>query len=384
MKSKKVLVTGCCGTVGQELVKQLLSMDFDGPSEIVGVDSNESELFFIDQKYVENPKISFFMCDMRDLDSLNQVTQNVDIVFHAAALKHVVLCERSPGEAVQTNIQGVHNIILASKNNGVQKVIFTSSDKAVNPTSVMGTSKLMGERLMTAANSNAADGKTIFASTRFGNVLGSNGSVIPIFKKQIATGGPVTITDDQMTRFVMTIEQAAKLVLDSAKLAKGGEVLITKMPVIRIIDLAHVMIDLIAPCVGKSPDDIKIKIIGSKPGEKLYEELMSDEETRRAIELQNYFSVLPAYRGIYRDIDYYYPSEISRSVANAYNSAHEEVYSKEKLKEYVIENNLIKPEDLISEGVAPERYWPGDKEERSSSNVTANAQAVETKEIADV
>lgn len=187
-----------------------------------------------------------------------------------------------------------------------------------------------------------------------------------------------------MTRFVMTIEEAARLVIASAKLAKGGEVLITKMPVIRIMDLAHVMIDLIAPGVGKSRDDIEIEIIGSKPGEKLYEELMSDEETRRAVELENYFSVLPAYRGIYRDIDYYYPSELSRSVENAYNSAHEECYSKERLKEYIVQNNLIKPELLISGSVPAERYWPGDKEERSSSQKGARARKVEARDIADV
>ena len=171
----------------------------------------------------------------------------INLVFHTAAFKHVILCERSPFEAVQTNIIGIQNIIQAAIANQVARLIFTSSDKAVNPTNVMGTSKLMGERLMTAANGNACGNCQIFASTRFGNVLGSRGSVIPIFREQIKMGGPVTLTDPEMTRFIMSIKQAVQLVIDSAFLAQGGEVFVTKMPVIRIQDLAEVMINELAP-----------------------------------------------------------------------------------------------------------------------------------------
>lgn len=361
MRDKKILITGCCGTVGRELVKQMLSSNYS-PAEVVGIDNNESELFFIDQQYIGDNRASFYLADNRDEQALNVLFKDVDVVFHTAAFKHVVLCERSPMEAVQTNIHGVQNVVSAAKLNGVSRVIFTSSDKAVNPTSVMGTTKLMGERLITAANSNSKDGNTVFASTRFGNVLGSNGSVIPIFKNQIKAGGPVTITDPRMTRFIMTIDQAAALVIDSAEQARGGEVLITKMPVISILDLAKVMIELLAPAYGLDPAQIKIDTVGSKPGEKLYEELMSDEETRRAVELERYFSVLPAYRGIYREIDYSYPSFITDTVDNPYNSAVEKNMERDELRTYLLKNGLLAEDGL---DLPTERYWPGDKEEHA-------------------
>ena len=236
ISGKRVLVTGACGTIGQELVRQLLE-EFC-VHELVGIDNNESELFFLEQRFADHDNASFFLADVRDPVKLARKMEGMQVVFHTAAFKHVVLCERSPFEAVQTNINGVQNVISAAHSNQVEKVIFTSSDKAVNPTNVMGTSKLMGERLMTAANANLRDDGPIFASTRFGNVLGSRGSVIPIFKEQIRRGGPITLTDPAMTRFIMSIRQAVQLVIDSAELARGGDVFITKMPVIRILDLA--------------------------------------------------------------------------------------------------------------------------------------------------
>ena len=369
MNNKRVLVTGCCGTVGQELVRQILRSTEDS-LELIGIDNNESELFFIDQNYIADSRASFYLADMRDFEALDSLFNDIDVVFHAAAFKHVVLCERSPMEAIQTNIIGVQNVVSAARKNKVQKVLFTSSDKAVNPTSVMGTSKLMGERLMTAANSNMRKGDTVFASTRFGNVLGSNGSVIPIFKNQIKAGGPVTITDNEMTRFIMTIEEAAKLVINSADLAKGGEVLITKMPVISIYDLAEVMIEILAPYYGRNPESITVDVIGCKPGEKLYEELMSDEETRRSVELEHYFAVLPAYRGIYRDIGYQYDQTVSETVTNPYNSSCEQKMSREDLKNYLLEKDLLLSSD---EQVPLQRYRPGDKEDSATGASTSQA-----------
>lgn len=360
-KGKSILVTGACGTVGNELVKQLLTDDQYEPKELIGIDNNESELFFLDQRFINDKRAHFYVTDIRDKDALSSKMCDVDIVFHAAALKHVVLCERSPEQAVQTNINGVQNIIFAANANNVETVIFTSSDKAVNPTNVMGTSKLMGERLMTAANSNQRGGNTVYASTRFGNVLGSNGSVIPIFHNQIAEGGPVTLTDKDMTRFVMSIHESVRLVLDSAEQAKGGEVFVTKMPVVRIEDLANAMIEELAPLYGKKPSEIEISEIGCKPGEKLYEELMSPEETRRTIELEQYFSVLPAFRGIYTDISYDYQGVLNSHVTNPYVSEEEAPLSVEEIKEFLKRNSLLgQPEDD-----SDERYWPGDKEAKS-------------------
>ena len=363
IQGKRILITGACGTVGSALVHMLLQDDKYCPAEVIGLDNRESELFFMDQLYINDPRVSFSLGDVRDRDKLCRKMKDVDIVFHLAALKHVVLCERSPFEAVQTNIHGVQNIIYAAIENEVEKVIFTSSDKAVNPTNVMGTSKLMGERLITAANSTRRGARTVFASTRFGNVLGSAGSVIPIFHKQIAKGGAVTLTDPEMTRFIMSVQEATRLVIDSAIIARGGEVFITKMAVARIEDLAHVMIRELAPRYGHDAAEIEIISIGTKPGEKLYEELMSDEETRRAIELSEYFSVLPAFRGLYHDFSYDYDGIISERVVNPYISSREQSLAQEQLRDFLVKNDLFSLEDK-NLGSPDKRYWPGDKEEK--------------------
>ena len=334
-----MLVTGACGTIGRELVRQLL--EEYGVGELIGLDNNESELFFLEQECMKFANARFFLTDVRDRDKLNRKLRDMQVVFHTAAFKHVILCERSPFEAVQTNILGVQNVISAATENNVEKIIFTSSDKAVNPTNVMGTSKLMGERLMTAANSNMRGIGPKFASTRFGNVLGSRGSVIPIFREQIRKGGPVTLTDPGMTRFIMSIREAVQLVVDSSMLVCGGEVFVTKMPVISIKDLAEVMIQELAPMHGYKPEDIKIEIVGTKPGEKMYEELMNIEETRRAVELQRYFSIIPAFTSVFSEIIYAYPDVISQKVDNPYHSANEKPLSKTELLEFMRKNNLM-------------------------------------------
>jgi FlaA1/EpsC-like NDP-sugar epimerase len=357
-KNKRILVTGCCGTVGAELVRQLLQEYQVG--ELIGLDNNESEIFFSEQRYLDFPA-HFFLADVRDRWKLTRQMADVDIVFHSAAFKHVILCERSPFEAVQTNILGIQNIVDAARQNKVPRVIFTSSDKAVNPTNVMGTSKLMGERLMTAANSNQRNGHTRFASTRFGNVLGSRGSVIPIFREQIRKGGPVTLTDPNMTRFIMSIAEAVRLVLDSAVIAVGGEVFVTKMPTIRIQDLAEVMIRELAPDFGYDPERIGIRVIGTKPGEKMYEELMNDEETRRSWELERYFAVLPAFTCVYRENFYDYDTLVSKEVDRAYHSGNETPLTQEALHQFLTRNQLLRED--AKEGRHPaERYWPDECE----------------------
>lgn len=339
--NKKILVTGSCGTVGSELVRLLLDEKKYQVSEVIGLDNNESELFFQEQKFQHDERTTFVLADIRDEARVKHALREVDIVFHAAALKHVIMCERGPMEAVRTNINGVQNIIDAAIHNEVERVIFTSSDKAVNPTNVMGTSKLMGERLFSAANSTKRTGGPIFSSTRFGNVLGSNGSVLPIFHNQIKKGGPITVTDEGMTRFVMSVTQAVELVINSTRLAKGGEVFITKMPTINIMDLAHVMIDKLAPVYGHKPSDIEIKIIGAKAGEKRYEELMSLEETQRAVELDSYFSVLPAFRSLYADIDYNYENIVSKQVTDPYSSDQQIVLTREEIFEFLTLHGLL-------------------------------------------
>jgi FlaA1/EpsC-like NDP-sugar epimerase len=339
-KEKTVVVTGGCGTVGKELVRQLLELYSVG--QLIVLDNNESELFYLTQLFAEYSNAHFYLCDIRDEYALTRKLHGADIVFHTAAFKHVILCEQDPHEAMQTNINGVDNVIRASVNAGVSKVIFTSSDKAVNPTNVMGTSKLMGERLMTAANAEFRNSTCIFASTRFGNVLGSRGSVIPIFDQQISKGGPITLTHSEMTRFIMSIEQSVQLVIDSAMLAKGGEVFVTKMPVISIKDLAEVMIGELASSYGYVEKDIEINEIGIKPGEKLYEELMTSEETARAIELENYFVIKPSVLRRFSEIEYTYDGTVSETVNKPYNSAIEPKMSQAELTNFLHENKLLK------------------------------------------
>jgi len=336
-KGKRVLITGACGTVGRELLAQVVKKE---PYEIIGIDNNETELFFVDDEYKNHTNVHLYLGDLRDKEKLMRKMQGVDIVLHAAALKHVILCEKTPRDAVLTNIIGMQNVIDAALANHVERVLFTSSDKAVNPTNVMGTTKLMGERLITAANAHRRKKDPIFASTRFGNVLGSRGSVIPIFKKQILRGGPVTLTEPDMTRFIMTVSDAVKLVMDSVFLACGGEVFVTKMPIARIQDLAEVMIEELAA----DPKQVKIEVIGCKPGEKLYEELMNDEETRRTIELPEYFAVLPAFKSVYERISYSYPDMGEVGVDDPYNSSVQPAMDKATLRNYLKDNSLLEVE----------------------------------------
>lgn len=335
LKNKRILITGCCGTIGTELIRQLILHDV---GEVIGLDNNESELFFLNQKYQENKNLKFYLCDIKNNNLLEKYFEGVNYVFHTAARKHVIINEIAPSECILTNIIGTQNIIDSALKHKVNKVIFTSSDKAVNPTNVMGTSKLMGERLITAADLSNRNDKPIFCSTRFGNVLGSNGSVIPIFINQILAGEDITLTDPEMSRFVMTSEEAVKLVIQSADLARGGEVFVTKMPVIKIETLAHAVIEIYKK---KGIDNnTQIKIIGVKPGEKFYEELTNDEELRRTIEIENFFSVLPAFKGIFKEIDYDY-SKNSKKINRVYRSDLEQSMDLDELISYLTENKLI-------------------------------------------
>jgi FlaA1/EpsC-like NDP-sugar epimerase len=345
-RDQVVMVTGACGSVGQELVGQLLRML---PAQVRLFDNNESGLFLMHQQLSPHQsQVHAFLGDLRDAQKVAAVARGCDVILHCAAFKHVFFSEYNPFEAVQTNILGVKNVIEAAIRHNVKLVIFTSSDKAVNPTSVMGTSKLMGERLITAANVVRANSAQRFSSVRFGNVLGSRGSVFEVFAQQIKAGGPVTVTDPQMTRFVMSLKRSAHLVLESAGLACGGEVMVTKMAAIRILDLAQVMIDLLAPAYGHDPAAVEITTIGGKPGEKLYEELISQDETGRCVELADLYVVLPAFRAIYHEIDYRYPGATrGQRLTQPYNSAQTKPLSPEELRQFLLEHRLLPQEVLL-------------------------------------
>lgn len=291
--SKRVLVTGCCGTVGSELVHSLLALP-DGPCEVVGIDNNESALFMKGIEARRDPRAWFRFCDIRDAGSLRDVMDGIDIVIHAAALKHVAICEEAPAQATAVNVTGLQNVLDAASGCNVERVVVTSSDKAVHPNSVMGVTKLLGERMTSAANGKRRNCRTVFCSARFGNVVGSNGSVFHVFKDQIRDGRPITVTDPSMTRFVMSASEAAGLVLETANMSSGGEVfVIGSMPMIRIIDLAQVLRSELAPRYGRDPQEIPIVFIGAKTGEKRYEQLLSEEECERAY-VRGAFYVVPS------------------------------------------------------------------------------------------
>jgi len=334
---KKIFITGAAGTVGKEIVKQLNTLE---PEELRLMDNNETEMFFL-MEYYKNKNICCFLGDVRDQGKVEKLSAGIDVIIHCAAFKHVILSEYNPFDVVQTNIIGVENIIKAASTCEVKCVMFTSSDKAVNPTNVMGTSKLMGEKLITAANAVKNGGCTVFSSTRFGNVMGSRGSVVPLFMRQIKNGGPVTLTDKRMTRFVMTVEEASRLVLQAVVISQGGEVFITKMPVVKIPDLAEAMIDILAPRYGYKTQEIEIIETGAKAGEKLYEELMTEDEVQRAIELEDMFALTPAFKSIYESINYDYSNMVYGKVKKSYISASEIPLDKQALKKYLIENKVI-------------------------------------------
>lgn len=286
-----MLVTGGSGTIGAALVDALIA----GGAEVVRVfGRDETKHFYQRQRLGSGSHVRFLVGDVRDRDRLLRATEGIDTVFHLAALKHVESGEYNPFEVTQTNVVGTQNVIDACLASGVRTMILTSSDKAANPTSVMGASKLLGEKLVTAATNYKGIHDTVFASVRFGNVLGSRGSALELFARQIRAGGPVTVTDPSMTRFVMTKQRAVELALKAAEVAHGGEVFVFKMPVATLSDLVTAAIDLIAPTVGLNPAAIATISIDTRPGEKNYEELMTAEESTRARDIGAMFVVLPA------------------------------------------------------------------------------------------
>lgn len=271
-EGKDILVTGGCGSIGSEIVRQLLRYN---PKRVRVFDNNESGHFYLNQK-LQSDKIRNLIGDIRDKDRLARALQGVDIVFHAAALKHVPFCEYNPFEAVQTNVIGTQNLVSAAIEKNVKRVISISTDKAVSPINTMGATKLLSEKIIAGAP--VGDNKTTFAGVRFGNVLDSVGSVIPIFKEQIKKGDYITITSKEMTRFFMTLPDAISLVMEAAEKLKGGEIFILKMNALKIIDLAEVMVEELAPRHKKDPKKFNYKIIGIRPGEKLHESLFTKEE----------------------------------------------------------------------------------------------------------
>ncbi len=290
--NKTILVTGGAGSIGSALVRKLLEFN---PKRIRVLDINETGLFNLEQE-LSSGLVAFLVGDIRDKERLTRAMENVDIVFHAAALKHVPLCETNPFEAVQTNVLGTKNLLEAALAEEVEKFITISTDKAVNPINVLGASKLLAERLTVSANLYKGGRKTIFSCVRFGNVLNSQGSVVPIFKSQVKKGGPVTVTDEGMNRFIMSIDRAVNLVLKAGHIAKGGEIFILKMQALLIKDLALAVVEETASKYGHDPKKIKVEFIGKRNGERMYEELMNEDESEIVCEEEDMF-ILSSFNG---------------------------------------------------------------------------------------
>ncbi|MGD6940729.1 SDR family NAD(P)-dependent oxidoreductase [Cytobacillus gottheilii] len=291
--NKKILIIGGTGTIGQYLTKELL---IQGPNVIRIFSRDEYKQFEMQQELQEHQNIRFLIGDIRDEKRLSRAMEDIDYVFHLAAMKHVPACEYNPFEAVQTNVLGTQNVIQAALEAGVKKVLFTSTDKAIAPTNTYGATKLTAEKLISATEYQKGPKDTVFCSVRFGNVMGSRGSVIPLFKKQILIDKKVNVTDLEMLRYMMTPSQAISLILKANEMAFGGEVFVLKMPVIKLKDLVEVLIEGVCKKHNLN-DKVQIKEIGLRPGEKMYEQLMTEDEAKIALETEELFILLPSFGG---------------------------------------------------------------------------------------
>lgn len=325
-KDKKILVIGGTGTIGTHLVKRLLQEE---PQVIRIFSRDEHKQYEMAIEFGKHSdRLRFLIGDVRDQQRLERAMEDIDYVFHLAAMKHVPSCEYNPFEAVQTNVIGTQNVIQAAIANNVKKVLFTSTDKAISPTNTYGATKLTAERLISAAEYQKGSKATVFSSVRFGNVMGSRGSVIPLFKKQILQDQKVTVTDLGMVRYMMTPSQAIELILRSNDLATGGEVFVLKMPVIKIIDLAEALIEL----VTNEMEELKsVKIIesGLRPGEKRFEEIMSYDEKFIAQEKEDMY-IIP----------FNYQNK-TQTVSVEIESPTDPTINKEQIKKWLIDQNLF-------------------------------------------
>ena len=319
ISGKNILVTGGAGSIGRILIRRLLQQN---PNVIRIFDQSEPGLAALKME-LDDDRCRFLAGNIRDKDRLIRALDGIDIVIHTAAMKHVDVCEYNPFEAVKTNVMGLQNLIDVSIDLDVERVVFTSSDKAVHPANTMGTTKLLGEKLITAANKYSGGHEIKLASVRFGNVVNSSHSVIPIFYEQIEKGGPVTLTDSRMTRFFLTYDDVVGLVIGAMDHTRGGEVFIQKMNAVQIEDLAQAMIEVFAPKYDYDPEDIEITLTGQRIGETFDEKILTEREITRTIENENMYAITPEQAGdggylTHDGIDSFEPvDDVVRSSENA-------------------------------------------------------------------
>jgi UDP-glucose 4-epimerase len=331
--NKTLLITGGTGSFGNAALDRFLDTDI-AEIRIFSRDEKKQDDM---RKLYNNPKLKFYIGDVRDRQSLDNVMPGVDFIFHAGALKQVPSCEFFPVEAVKTNILGAENVLASAFQHGVKKVVILSTDKAVYPVNAMGMSKAMMEKVMVARSRNIPNGGTVMCGTRYGNVMASRGSVIPLFVQQIKEGKPLTVTDPNMTRFMMTLPDSVELVVFAFAHANQGDMFVQKAPACTIETLAHALLELYNA-------SNEIKVIGTRHGEKLYESLVSREEMVKAEDLGGYFRI-PADN---RDLNYnryFNDGDECLTQAEEYHSHNTEQLDIERTKELLLRLDFIR-EDL--------------------------------------
>lgn len=329
-KNKTLLITGGTGSFGNAILQRFINSDL-----------SEIRIFSRDEKKQEDmrialksDKVKFYIGDVRDYDSVHDALRGVDYVFHAAALKQVPSCEFYPMEAVRTNVLGAENVMRAAIANEVKRCVVLSTDKAVYPINAMGISKAMMEKLMVAKSRLCDPGKTVLSATRYGNVMASRGSVIPLFLGQLQSGKPLTITDPNMTRFLMSLEESVDLVLYAFENARPGDIFVQKAPASTVGDLAQAMKELLGACN-------EIKIIGTRHGEKLYESLVSREEMARSEDLGGYYRI-PADSRDLNYAKYFVDGEVEVSSIDDYTSHNTHRLDVEGVKRTLMKLDIIR------------------------------------------
>jgi len=319
---KRVLITGGTGSFGYQIVQRLL---LENPEEIIIYSRDEKKQYDMKNEFHKVPNLKFIIGNVRDFYRVKEAMREVDVVFHAAALKQVPNCELNPLEAVKTNVLGAENVKRAAIENKVEKVIAIGTDKAVKPVNVMGMTKAIQERLMISSNIDSI--RTKFICLRYGNVIGSRGSVIPFFKERLGKNEFLPVTNFEMTRFLLSLNDAIDLVFKTYVEGKGGEVFVKKMPAAKIIELAEAMAEEIV-----KRDDYPIKEVGIRPGEKIHEVLVSEEEMRRAVETDDYYIIFP-YGTVQKP-------KLMRNI-NEYTSYNTRILTKKEIKEVLKETGWI-------------------------------------------
>jgi UDP-N-acetylglucosamine 4,6-dehydratase/5-epimerase len=335
VNDKILLITGGTGSFGNAVLQRFINTEHFKEIRIFSRDEKKQDDL---RKRINHPKVKFYIGDVRDINSVEPVVKGVDYIFHAAALKQVPSCEFFPLEAVKTNILGTENVLSAAEKHEVKRVVVLSTDKAAYPINAMGMSKALMEKVMVAKSRNLDDSKTIFCGTRYGNVMASRGSVIPLFIEQIKAGKPLTITDPNMTRFMMTLEDAVDLVLYAFENGQQGDIFVQKSPGATIEVLAKALIELYQ---GNN----EIKVIGTRHGEKLYETLVNREDMVKAEDKGNYYRIPADNRDLNYDI-YFSEGELNVSLFEEYHSHNTNRLDIEETKQLLCKLPQIRKEVL--------------------------------------